>query len=161
MQTPQPFSWIHAALWDRNKSIQTTVNVVYVSAYRVRTVLKSPWILGEVLEKSLNSIFPWKAFKFLSKSLKSPWILGEVLEKSLNSSFPRKALKFLSKSLKSPWIFFNFERNGLERIIWCFLVVRRENVNHSSDNLKAIYIKCSMFYAIGNYQLKTSELKTV
>ena len=38
--------------------------------YRVRTVLKSPWILGEVLEKSLNSIFPWKVLKFLCKSLK-------------------------------------------------------------------------------------------
>ena len=38
--------------------------------YRVCTVLKSPWILGEVLEKSLNSIFPWKVLKFLCKSLK-------------------------------------------------------------------------------------------
>ena len=56
--------------------------------------------------------------------LKSPWILGEVLEKSLNSIFPWKVLKFLCKSLKRPWIFFNFECSSLERIFWCFLVVQ-------------------------------------
>ena len=32
-------------------------------------------------------------------------------------------------------------------------------MNHSSENLKVIYAKCSMFYAIVNYQFKTSELK--
>ena len=37
----------------------------------------------------------------------------------------------------------------------------RQNKNHSSENLKVIYIKCSMFYAIINYQFKTSELKNV
>ena len=37
---------------------------------RVCSVLKSPWILGEVLEKSLNFIFPWKVLKFLCTS---PW----------------------------------------------------------------------------------------
>ena len=37
----------------------------------------------------------------------------------------------------------------------------RQNVNHSSENVKVIYIKCSMFYAIINYQFKTSELKNV
>ena len=35
----------------------------------------------------------------------------------------------------------------------------RQNVNHSSENLKVIYIKRSMFYAINNYQFKTSEAK--
>ena len=34
-------------------------------------------------------------------------------------------------------------------------------MNHSLENLKVIYIKCSMFYAIINYQFKTSELKNV
>ena len=34
-------------------------------------------------------------------------------------------------------------------------------MNHSSENLKVIYTKCSMFYAIINYQFKTSELKNV
>ena len=34
----------------------------------------------------------------------------------------------------------------------------RQNMNHSSENLKVIYTKCSMFYAIVNYQFKTSEL---
>ena len=38
---------------------------------------------------------------------------------------------------------------------------RRQNRNHSSENLKVIYIKCYMFYAIINYQFKTSELKNV
>ena len=37
----------------------------------------------------------------------------------------------------------------------------RQNINYSSENLKVIYIKYSMFYAIINYQLKTSELKNV
>ena len=35
----------------------------------------------------------------------------------------------------------------------------KTEINHSSENLKVIYIKCSMFYAIINYQFKTSELK--
>ena len=43
----------------------------FINILRVHTVLKSPWILGEVLEESLNSIFPWKVLKFLCKSLKS------------------------------------------------------------------------------------------
>ena len=37
----------------------------------------------------------------------------------------------------------------------------RQNRNHSAENLKVIYIKCSMCYAIINYQFKTSELKNV
>ena len=37
----------------------------------------------------------------------------------------------------------------------------RQNINRSSVNVKVIYIKCSMFYAIINYQFKTSELKNV
>ena len=37
----------------------------------------------------------------------------------------------------------------------------RQNINHRSENLRVIYTKCSMFYAIINYQFKTSELKTV
>ena len=35
----------------------------------VCTVLKSPWILGGVLKKSLNFIFRWKLLTFLCKSL--------------------------------------------------------------------------------------------
>ena len=36
-------------------------------------------------------------------------------------------------------------------------------MNHSSEHLKVIYTKCSMFYAITriNYQFKRSELKNV
>ena len=37
----------------------------------------------------------------------------------------------------------------------------RENINHSSENLKVIYIRYSMFYAIINYQFETSGLKNV
>ena len=40
-------------------------------------------------------------------------------------------------------------------------VCLRQNVNHSSENLMVIYVKCSMFYAIINYQVKTSELKNL
>ena len=34
-------------------------------------------------------------------------------------------------------------------------------MNHSSENLKVIYTKYSMFYAIINYQFNTSELQNV
>ena len=34
-------------------------------------------------------------------------------------------------------------------------------MNHSSENLKVIHTKCSMFYAIINYQFKTRDLKNV
>ena len=37
----------------------------------------------------------------------------------------------------------------------------RQNINHSSEKLKVIYTKCSMLYAVINYQFKTSELKNV
>ena len=37
----------------------------------------------------------------------------------------------------------------------------RQNMNHNSEHLKIIYTKCSMFYAIINYQFKGSELKNV
>ena len=33
----------------------------------------------------------------------------------------------------------------------------RQNINHSSENLKVIYIKWSMSYALINHQFKTSE----
>ena len=36
-----------------------------------------------------------------------------------------------------------------------------QNINHGSGNWKVIYVKCSMFYAIIDYQFKTSELKNV
>ena len=38
---------------------------------------------------------------------------------------------------------------------------RRQNMNHNSEHLKIIYTKCSMFYAIIDYQFKRSELKNV
>ena len=34
-------------------------------------------------------------------------------------------------------------------------------MNHSSENLKGIYTKCSMFSTIINYQFEASELKNV
>ena len=75
---------------------------------------------------------------------------------------PWKVLKFLCKSLpKSPWIFFSFECSDLESVFWCFLVVEDFNTNHSSENLKVIYVKCFMSYAIINYQVNAGELKNV
>ena len=50
-----------------------------------------------------------KAMLRVCTALKSPLILGEALEKSLNSIFPWKVLQFVCKSFKRPWIFFNFE----------------------------------------------------
>ena len=37
----------------------------------------------------------------------------------------------------------------------------RQNMNHSSENVKVNYTKCSMFYVRINYQFNTSELKNV
>ena len=36
-----------------------------------------------------------------------------------------------------------------------------QDMNHSSENVKVIYTKCSMFYAIIDYQFEKSELKNV
>ena len=36
-----------------------------------------------------------------------------------------------------------------------------QDMNQSSENLKVIYTKCSMFYTIIDYQFETSELKNV
>ena len=37
----------------------------------------------------------------------------------------------------------------------------RQNMNHILENLKVIYVKCAMFYALSNYQFKASELTNV
>ena len=37
----------------------------------------------------------------------------------------------------------------------------RQNINHSSENLKVINIKYSKFYAIIYFQFKTREMKNV
>ena len=37
----------------------------------------------------------------------------------------------------------------------------RQYTNHSSENLKVIYMKCLMYYAIINYQFNTGELQNV
>ena len=37
----------------------------------------------------------------------------------------------------------------------------KTEINHSPENLKVIYIKCTIFCAIINYQFKSSELKNV
>ena len=37
----------------------------------------------------------------------------------------------------------------------------RQNTNHSSENLKVIYIKFLMYYAVINYQFNTGELQNV
>ena len=96
-------------------------------SHRVHTVLKSPWSLGEVLEKSVNSIFPWKVHKFLCKSL------------------------------RRPWIFFNFECSGLESVFLLHFGCLRQNMNRRSENLKVIYTKWSMFYQFKTSELTNVE----
>ena len=49
--------------------------------------------------------------------------------------------------------------SGLESIFLMLFGCPRQDMNHSSENLKVIYTNCSMFYAIINYQFNTSELK--
>ena len=71
--------------------------------------------------------------------LKSPWILGGVLEKSLNSIFPWKVFKFLCNSLKCPWIFFSSESSGLQSVFLTMLFgYPRQDTNSSSEKLKIL-----------------------
>ena len=58
--------------------------------------------------------------------------------------------------------FFNCECSGLYQK--CFLMLfgcLRQKINHSSEKLKVIHIKCFLSYARINYQFKTSELNKV
>ena len=50
---------------------------------------------------------------------------------------------------------------SLGKCVLMLFACPRQKMNHSSENLKVIYKKCSMIYAIINYQFKTSELKNV
>ena len=65
--------------------------------------------------------------------LKTHLILGGVLEKSLNFIFPWRVLKLLCKSFKSPWIFFNFKWSGLESVFLMLFGSPRQNINYSSQ----------------------------
>ena len=97
---------------------------------------------GPQAGKSWNS---YRLYYRVCTVLKSPWILGEVLEKSLNfCASPWKVLKFLCKSLKSPWIFFNFECSRLERFFGCFLVVQNHSSENLKVILhKVLYVLCN------------------
>ena len=95
------------------------------------------------------------------------WILGKVLEKSLNfRGSPWKVLEFHFSLdfCASPWKVLEFS-STLNVVAWkVFLMLfgcLRQNINHSSENLKVFYIKWPLFYSIINYQSKTSELKKV
>ena len=82
------------------------------------------------------------------------WIFqaSHRLEKSLNfCASPWKVLEFSSTLNVVAW----------KEFFDAFRLCVRQNVNHSSENLNFIYIKYSMFYAMINYHLKTSELKNV
>ena len=60
-------------------------------ALRVRTVLKSPWILTLVLEKSLIANFPWKVLEFGAKVLEnSNLVLRFFLYQDVNDIFWEK-----------------------------------------------------------------------
>ena len=49
----------------------------------------------------------------------------------------------------------------MESIFFMLFGCLRQNINHSSENMKVVYVKCAMFYALSNYQFKTSELTNV
>jgi len=86
-------------------------------------------------------------------STRSSQGLHSLLEKSLNfSGSSLKVLKFLCKSLKSSCISFSIERNNVKSVFYCFLVFQEK-----------LYYKAFFehFYAISNYQFKTSVLKNV
>ena len=101
---------------------------------------------------NLNETVVW-VYSSVRTVLKRAWILGEVLENSLSFCASRwKVLEFLLTLNSVAW----------KVVLMHFFGCPRQNMNHNSENLKVIYTKCSMFYAIINYQLKTSEsLKNV
>ena len=77
-----------------------------------------------------------------------------------------QGLHSLEKSLNfrgSPWIFFSFECSGLESVFLMPFGRPRQNMNHSSENLKVIYTKCPFRLNVlcnnNNYQFKASELE--
>ena len=113
-------------LFHRNHMLGTmdfTVSEHQVPFHRVHAVLKSPWILG--------------------KSWKSPWI-PFFLETSLNfCASPWKVLEFSSTLNVVAWKDF-FD---------AFWLSKTEYKSLSSESLKVIYIKCSMFYAIINWKM--------
>ena len=45
------------------------------------------------------------------------------------------------------------------KVVFDVFWLSKKEYESYSENLKVIYTKCSMFYAIVNYQFKTSELK--
>ena len=82
---------------------------------------------------------PWKVL----------WILGGILEKSLNfCASPWKVLFFP---------FFSTLNVVTRKVFFDAFWLSKTNINHGSENLKVIYIKCTII----NYQFKTSELKNV
>ena len=86
--------------------------------------------------------------------------LGEVLESPWIPLFLEKSLNFCA----SPWKFLEFS-STLNLVAWkvflMFFGCLSQNINHSSENLKVIHLKCFMFYPIINYQFKTRELENV
>ena len=73
--------------------------------------------------------------------------------------------KLLNRMCHRTYVGFVEFSSNLNVVAWkVFLMLfgcLRQNINHSSENLKVVYIKCSMCYAIIKYQFKTSELKNV
>ena len=61
-----------------------------------------------------------------------------------------QVLEFLSTSNVVAW-----------KVFFDAFYYPRQNMSHNSEHLKVIYTKCSIFYAIINYQFKRSELKNV
>ena len=89
----------------------------------------------------------WKVLDFRG----SPWI-PFFLEKSWSfCASPWKVLEFSSTLNDVAWKEFFLMLFGCPR----------QTKNHSSENLKVIYIKYWKLYAIINYQFKTSEMKNV
>ena len=96
---------IFLTLVDSEFPLSPNPNSWIISVSGARTVLKSPWILAQVLEKPLNFLQSWKEF---------------------SDAF------LLSNN--------NNNNNGIN--IALIHRCSRQNVNHSSENLKVIYLKC-------------------
>ena len=84
------------------------------------------------------------------KVLKSPWILGKVIEFHFSL---KKVLKCLCKFLKI--LEFSSTLNVVAwKVFFNAFCLPRQNMTHSSEKLKVIYIKRLVLYN----QFKTSEL---
>ena len=106
------YVWYLAKMYTRTKFSSYINRVLRIRLYKIkRFVTTSPWILGEVLEKSLNSVFlensfnlcgrPWKVLKFSSTLNVVAWkafLLYAIINYQLKTSVLKNVGKLVEQT---------------------------------------------------------------